>query len=57
MALNKRSKCYLLAKEIVKQEQKEYDFPEEDIPNMTKTLYRQILRSMVKKRFILVKVN
>ena len=55
--MSKKSKHYLLAKHIIKQDQKEYGLPKEDVTLLTKRLSRQILRSMVKNEFILVKVK
>lgn len=57
MSTTKKSKHYLLAKHIIKQDQKAYGIPKEDVPLLIKKMARQILKSMVKNEFILVKVK
>jgi len=57
MPINKKSKHYLLAKGCIKQDQKEYGIPKEDMPLLIKKLARQILSSMNRNEFILVKVK
>lgn len=55
--MSKKSKHYLLAEQMLKQNRKKYGIPKEDVLFLTKRLSRDILRSMVKNEFILVKVK
>lgn len=57
MAKKEKRKHYLLAEGIIKQDAKNYGIPKEDVPSLVKSMARQILKSLNKNEFVLVKVK